>query len=59
MATKPSAPKSEITSLEELADRMSESLEKRLAKAPKAERDRVTRELSNIAKRARANAEKR
>ena len=59
MATKPTPRKSEISSLEELADRMSTSLERRLKDAPKAERDEVTRKLTNIAKRARATSGKR
>ena len=58
MATKPIPPKSEISSLEELADRMSDSLERRLKNAPKAERDAVTRKLEALAKKARANAGK-
>ena len=59
MATKPIPPKAEIASLEELAERMSSSLERHLAKAPKAERDKVTQKLRAIAKRAREAAGKR
>lgn len=59
MATKPVPPKSGISSLEELADRMSESLERRLANAPKTERDRVTRTLDRLAKEARESSGKR
>jgi hypothetical protein len=59
MATKPIPPKAGISSLEELADRMSAALERRLKNAPRAERDEVTRKLSDIAKQARANAGKR
>ena len=59
MATKPIPRKSEISSLEELADRMSASLERRLKNAPKAERDEVTRKLADIARRARATSGKR
>ena len=58
MATKPIPPKSEITTLEQLAERMSESLERRLAKAPKAERERVTRSLERLAKEARESSGK-
>lgn len=59
MATKPIPPKAEISSLEELADRMSSSLERRLANASEPEREKVTQKLRDIAKRARANAGKR
>jgi hypothetical protein len=59
MATKPIPPKSEISSLAELADRMSSSLERRLAKVPKSEREEVTRKLRDIARRAREASGKR
>jgi hypothetical protein len=59
MATKPTPRKSEISSLEELADRMSAALERRLKNSLRAERDEVTRKLSDIAKQARATSGKR